>query len=85
MCVSVTVVADWMGDNLRCVIVRTLFILISKQMGYEKIALLNLKGQLILKCPFGVFKSSKKPTIFFPTFLPSKKRLNHKSSVRKSK
>ena len=31
LCVSVTVVADWMGDNLRCVIVRTLFILISKQ------------------------------------------------------
>jgi hypothetical protein len=24
------------------------------------------KGQLILKCPFGVFKSSKKPTKFFP-------------------
>ena len=28
------------------------------------------KGQLILKCPFGVFKSSKKPTNFFPGFLP---------------
>ena len=28
------------------------------------------KGQLILKCPFGVFKSSKKPTKFFPGFLP---------------
>ena len=70
MCVSVTVVADWMGDNLRCVIVRTLFILISKQIGHEKIALLNLKGQLILKCPFGVFKSSKKTTNFFPGLLP---------------
>jgi hypothetical protein len=29
-----------------------------------------VKGQLILKCPFGVFKSSKKPTKFFPGFLP---------------
>ena len=28
------------------------------------------KGQLVLKCPFGVFESSKKPTIFFPGFLP---------------
>ena len=28
------------------------------------------KGQLILKCPFGVFKSPKKPTKFFPGFLP---------------
>ena len=27
-------------------------------------------GQLISKCPFGIFKSSKKPTIFFPRFLP---------------
>ena len=32
--------------------------------------LLFFKGQLILKCPFGVFKSSKKPTKFFPEFLP---------------
>ena len=28
------------------------------------------KGQLISKCPFGVFKSPKKPTNFFPGFLP---------------
>ena len=28
------------------------------------------KGQLILKCPFGVFKSSKKTRKFFPGFLP---------------
>ena len=28
------------------------------------------KGQLISKCPFGVFKSSKKTTKFFPGFLP---------------
>ena len=28
------------------------------------------KGQLILKYPFGVFKSSKKPTKSFPGFLP---------------
>ena len=30
----------------------------------------SAKGQLILKCPYGVFKSSKNPTIFFPEFLP---------------
>ena len=30
----------------------------------------TFKGQLILKCPFGVFKSPKKPTNFFPGFLP---------------
>ena len=28
------------------------------------------KGQLISKCPFGVFKYSKNPTNFFPGFLP---------------
>ena len=28
------------------------------------------KGQLISKCPFGVFKSSKKPMNIFPGFLP---------------
>ena len=28
------------------------------------------KGQLISKWPFGVFKSCKKPTKFFPGFLP---------------
>ena len=28
------------------------------------------KGQLISKCPFGVFKSPKKPTKFFLGFLP---------------
>ena len=27
------------------------------------------KGQLISKCPFGVFKSPKKPRKFFPGFL----------------
>ena len=27
------------------------------------------KGQLISKCPFGVFNSPKKPTKFFPEFL----------------
>ena len=32
--------------------------------------LIPAKGKLILKCPFGVFKSSKKPTKFFPGFLP---------------
>ena len=28
------------------------------------------KGQIISKCPFGVFKSPKKSTKFFPGFLP---------------
>ena len=28
------------------------------------------KGQSISKCPFGVFKSPKKPTKYFPRFLP---------------
>ena len=28
------------------------------------------KGQLNSKCPFGVFKSSKKTSKFFPGFLP---------------
>ena len=28
------------------------------------------KGLLISKCPFGVIKSSKTPTKFFPGFLP---------------
>ena len=32
--------------------------------------LLLAKDHLILKCPFGVFKSSKKPTNFFPGFRP---------------
>jgi hypothetical protein len=31
---------------------------------------LGTKGQLILKCPFGVFKSPKKPMKLFPGFLP---------------
>ena len=45
------------------------------------------KGQLISKCPFGVIKSSKKPTKFFSRIsaLASKKRSNQKRSVRESK
>ena len=31
---------------------------------------MSSKGQLISKCPFGVIKSPKKPTKFFPGFLP---------------
>ena len=30
----------------------------------------NTKGQLISKCPFGIFKSSKKPMKLFLGFLP---------------
>ena len=45
-----------------------------------------VKGRLISKCPFGVFKSSKKLTIFSRiSALASKKRSNQKSSVRESK
>ena len=32
-----------------------------------------VKGQLISKCPFGVFKSAKIFTKFFPGFLPLKR------------
>ena len=35
----------------------------------ETVFSIVVKGQLILKCPFGVFKSPKKPTKFFPGFL----------------
>jgi hypothetical protein len=44
------------------------------------------RGQLISKCPFGVFKSPKKPTKFFVRIsaLASKKRSNQKSSLRES-
>ena len=38
-------------------------------------------GELISKCPFGVFKSPKKPTIFSRiSALASKKRSNQKKS-----
>ena len=33
----------------------------------------DAKGQLILKFPFGVIKSPKKPTNFFPEFLSLKR------------
>ena len=36
----------------------------------RKLVMFTFKGQLILKCPFGVFKSSKKPTKISPVFLP---------------
>ena len=40
----------------------------------------DTKGRLILKCPFGVFKSPKKPTKFFQDFCPSlKKEVKSKS------
>ena len=45
------------------------------------------KGQLISKCPFGVFKSTKKinANILRISVLASKKGSNQKSSVRESK
>ena len=36
-----------------------------------QLANVNPKGQLILKCPFGVFKSPQKNTNFFQDFCPS--------------
>ena len=47
----------------------------------------NCNGQLISKCPFGIFKSSKKKQRNFSMIsaLASKKRSNKKSSVRESK
>ena len=45
------------------------------------------KGQLISKCPFGVFKLTKKPTKVFVSISAqaSRKSSNQKSSVRESK
>ena len=42
------------------------------------------KGQLILKCPFGVFKSPKKTTKIFPGFRPEplKRSQIKKKSIR---
>ena len=47
----------------------------------------NAKGQLISKCPFGVFKICQKTNNFFSLIfaLASKKRVNQKSSVRESR
>ena len=52
-----------------------------------KESLITFKGQLISKCPFGVFKSPKKTNEIFSRIsaLASKKRSNQKSSVRESK
>jgi hypothetical protein len=51
-----------------------LLILIVNNCNFEVIHVLEilyvLKGQLILKCPFGDFKSPKKSMKFFPGFLP---------------
>ena len=48
---------------------------------------MTAKGQLISKCPFGVFKSSKKKNEIFVRIsaLASNKRSNQKSSVIESK
>jgi hypothetical protein len=50
---------------------------------YEEVPA-KIKGQSILKCPFGVFKSPKKTNGIFLRIsaLASKKRSNQKSSVR---
>ena len=41
-----------------------------KKAAHDGLMLSLGKGQLILKCPFGTFKPPKKPTNFFPGFLP---------------
>ena len=49
------------------------FVFSKKATKIDEIFTFNLtlcKGQLISKCPFGVKTSSKKPTKFFPGFLP---------------
>ena len=49
------------------------FMFSKKATKFEEIFTVDLtlcKGQLISKCSFGVFKSPKKPTKFFPGFLP---------------
>ena len=46
------------------------FFLQRDQNNEESFSFWVTKGQLISKCPFGVFKSPKKPTIFVPGFLP---------------
>ena len=57
-----------------------------KYSSWNKKRPLILKGQLISKCPFGVFKSPKKQQKFSRiSALASKKRLNQKSSLRESK
>ena len=58
----------------------------SRQCVHRKIRL-NYKGQLISKCPFGIFKSYKKNNEIFSRIsaLASKKRSNQKSRVRESK
>ena len=44
------------------------------------------KDQLISKCPFGAFKSSKKPTKFFQDFCPSlKKEVKSKKQCKRVK
>ena len=44
---------------------------IQKLKGTLRIVFLDTKGQLISQCPFGVYKSPKKPMIFFQDFFPS--------------
>ena len=63
----------WPSQNIRTLtlISHIEFVVLKSQMEawlFQK--LLGPKGQLILKCPFGVFKSFKKPTKLFPGFLP---------------
>ena len=45
--------------------------LVGQKAGYYVQYEAKVKGQLIPKCPFGVFKSTKKPTIFRKNFCPS--------------
>ena len=53
-----------------CVVISIIITLIVLIALNDKPKLETTKGQLISKCPFGVKTSSKKPTKFFPGFLP---------------
>ena len=64
--------------------------LASKKTSYsEKVAVITkestfAKGQLILKCSNGVFKSNKKTTICFKEFLPHSGTCRYQKSKSKS-
>ena len=63
------------GHSNKFVLVTSDSILFAIRM-YKSVQHLHfLKGQLISKCPFGAFKSTKKPTKFFKDFGLSSKKI----------
>ena len=70
---------DFFGSRLSVQVLRRSIDFLTSSLGTLRLqSPACLKGQLISKCPFGVLKSSKKPTKFFPG-LVSKKRSNQKN------